>query len=385
MRQILFHIPLDRPWSFGPMGKVQMFGFGLLLLLWSALGIWLLISRIREHRPIFSSDDGWSLGRWLVVAAAIVRAPYVGAWLRVHGSPPFQDGLPIFGYGFMLFVAVASGGWLAAWRAERERLSSEKIWDLAFCLFVSGIAGARLFYLVEYRDEVFKDVTSGLGFVVAVVNLSNGGIVLYGGLIAAAVAYFVFCAVNRLRPLALLDIITPSIFLGIGFGRIGCFLNGCCYGKESNLPWAVQFPHDSATFGALVQKKLLDANALCTPPLHPTQIYSAIDGFVLAALTAWYFSRRRRNGEVFAIGLTIYPITRFLIEFIRNDEPGLLGPKLTISQWISAGMFLIAIGYIVWLSRQPAVRKPICSEPLPPERAKETAASACRRTQAAAR
>ena len=370
MRQILFHIPLDRPWSLGPLGEVRMFGFGLLLLLWSALGVWLLVSHIRQHGTQLPDNALFSVGRWLVVAAAIVLAPRLGAWLRINGSPPFQEGLPIFGYGFMLFIAVASGGWLAARRAAREHLGSDadssrdKIWDLAFCLFLSGIAGARLFYLVEYREKVFKDVTSVRDFVFTVVNLSNGGIVLYGGLIAAAVAFFVFCAVNRIRPLALLDIITPSIFLGIGFGRIGCFLNGCCYGKESTLPWAVQFPQDSATFLALVEKKLLDENALCTPALHPTQIYSALDGFVLAALTAWYFSRRRRNGEVFAIGLTIYPITRFLIEFIRNDEPGLLGPQLTISQWISAGMFLIAIGYMVWLSRRPAIREPICAEPM---------------------
>jgi phosphatidylglycerol:prolipoprotein diacylglycerol transferase len=387
MRQTLFHIPLDRPWSLGPFGEVPMFGVGLLLLLWSALGIWLLVLRLRQDGAKgFNADDTWGLIRWAFVAAILVAAPRLGAWLRVNGSPPFQEGLPIFGYGFMLFIAVASGGWLAARRAAREHLgidetsSKEKIWDLAFCLFLSGIAGARLFYLVEYRDQVFKNVTSVREFVFAVVNLSNGGIVLYGGLIAAAVAFFVFCAVNRIRPLALLDIITPSIFLGIGFGRIGCFLNGCCYGKESTLPWAVQFPRESATFVALVEKKLLDEHALCTPALHPTQIYSAIDGFVLAALTAWYFSHRRRNGEVFAIGLTIYPITRFLIEFIRNDEPGLLWPRLTISQWISAGMFLIAIGYMVWLSRRPAVREPICSGP-----ANETAARPVAGTHAAAR
>lgn len=362
MRQILFHIPLDRPISLGPLGQVNLFGVGLLLLLWSALGIWLLVARIRQ-KTAFTAEDAWSIGRWVVGAIVILAAPQLGGWLRINGSEPFKEGLPIFGYGFMLFVAVAVGGWWAALRAQREHLSSDRIWDLAFCLFISGIAGARLFYLIEYRDRVFQDVTTIPQFVVTVLNLSSGGIVLYGGLIAAAVAFFVFCGVNRIRPLALLDIITPSIFLGIGFGRIGCFLNGCCYGGPSDLPWAVSFPRDSATFGALVEKKLLSPAAACTPPLHPTQLYSAIDGFVIAALTAWYFSRRRRNGEVFAIGLFIYPITRFLIEFIRNDEPGLLGPKLTIAQWISIGMFAIALGYMTWLSRRPAVREPICSLP----------------------
>jgi len=368
MRQILFHITLDRPWSLGPFGEVPMFGFGLLLLLWAAFGVWLLIVRLRQKAPV-SWEDAGSLGRWAFVAGVILAAPYLGAWLRVHGSAPFQDGLPIFGYGFMLFIAVATGGWWAARRAEREHLPSEKIWDLAFCLFLSGIAGARLFYLVQYRDRVFQDVTTLPQFVSTVLNLSNGGIVLYGGLIAAAVGFFSFCAVHRIRPLALLDIITPSIFLGIGFGRIGCFLNGCCYGDQTTLPWGVHFPRDSATFGALVEKGLLAPDAGCTPALHPTQIYSAMDGFMLAALTAWYFYHRRRNGEVFAIGLFLYPITRFLIEFIRGDEPGLFGTPFTISQWISAAMFIVAIGYIVFLSRRPAVREPITSGPresLPP-------------------
>lgn len=357
MRQILFHIPLDSSLSLGPLGKVPVFGFGLLLLLWALLGVWWSVLRFRTPGLKYSSEDGWISGQWIGIALAIIKAPAVGAYLRENGSAPFRDGLPIFGYGFMLFVAVGVGTLVAAWRANKEGLSSDRIWDLAFVLFLSGITGARTFYLVEYRDQVFKDVHTVPDFLYTVFNLSSGGIVLYGGLIAAAVGFFSFCAVNRIRPLALLDIITPSIFLGIGFGRIGCFLNGCCYGDECNLPWAVRFPRGSATFDSLVQKKLLDPDALWTQPLHPTQIYSALDGFILAALTAWYFSRRRRNGEVFAIGLTIYPITRFLIEFIRNDEPPRYG--LTISQWISVGMFVVAIGYMFFLSRRPAVREPI--------------------------
>lgn len=364
MRQILFHIPLDRPLPLGPLGSLPIFGFGLLLVVWVLLGIRHLYGRIKEGRGL-ESDDLWSAGWWLAISALLMFAPEIGGYLRQHGTPPFRDGLPVFGYGFMLFIAVASGGWIAARRAIRHGLSPDKIWDLVFCLFLSGIAGARVFYLVQYRDRVFEHVSSPIDFVIAVVNLSNGGIVLYGGLIAASVAYFVYCNVNHIRPLALLDIITPSIFVGIGFGRIGCFLNGCCYGDQSTLPWAVSFPQDSATFGALVEKGLIQPDALCTPPLHPTQIYSAIDGFVLAALTAWYFSRRRRNGEVFAIGLLIYPITRFLIEFIRGDEPGLFGTRFTISQWISAGMFLVAIGYLTWLSRRPAVLEPLCEDPVP--------------------
>lgn len=363
MRQILFHIPLDRSVTLGPLGDVPVFGFGLLLLGWILLAVVWGILRVRESGFRLVSADGWLIGQWGLAALAIIKAPALGAYLRENGTANFRDGLPIFGYGFMLFVAVGVGTWVAAWRARREGLESDRIWDLAFCLFLSGITGARLFYLIQYRDRVFRNVNSVPEFLFTVFNLSSGGIVLYGGLLAAAVGFFTFCAVNRIRPLAMLDIITPSIFLGIGFGRIGCFLNGCCYGDECDLPWAVRFPRGSATFDALVEKNLLDPSALWTQPLHPTQIYSAIDGFVIAGLTAWYFSRRRRNGEVFAIGLTIYPITRFLIEFIRGDEPGIVG--LTISQWISVVMFSVAICYMAFLSRRPAIRESIIDKSAP--------------------
>ena len=360
MRQILFHIPLDRPWSLGPFGQVQGFGFGLVLLVWMLFGAWMVIERRKESARKFDADDSWSLARWLIGAAVIVfGAPMLGAYLRANGSPHFRDGLPIFGYGFMLFLGMASAISLATWRAEREGVPTDLIWDMAFCLFVAGIAGGRLFYLVQKREEVFANVNDIGSLLNAVFNLSQGGLVLYGALLAGAAAFFTFCHYRRVAPRGLLDIITPSIFVGIGFGRIGCFLNGCCYGDECSLPWAVQFPRGSATFDALVWKQLIPADALWTPPLHPTQLYSALDGFLIAALTFWYFSHRRRNGECFAVALMIYPVTRFVIEILRNDEGGQLGTTLTISQCVSIGLFVVNLGFMGWLSRQPAVREPI--------------------------
>ena len=381
MRQVLFHIPLDRPWSLGPLGEVQMFGFGPLLLIWLCLTALWVYARARMSFKIASSE-GWAIGQWGALGWAIMRAPALGAYLREHGSTHFRDGLPVFGYGFMLFLGMASALWLATWRAEREGVPGDLIWDMAFCLFVAGIAGGRLFYLVQKRDEVFSDVNSLRQFLYAAGNLSQGGLVLYGALLAGAASFFAYCHVRRIAPRGLLDIITPSIFVGIGFGRIGCFLNGCCYGDECELPWAVQFPRDSATFDALMYKGLVATGAPSQPPidlgrlyeqgvclpvspvawtprLHPTQLYSALDGFLIAALTFWYFRHRRRNGECFAVALMIYPVTRFVIEILRNDEGGQLGTALTISQCVSIGLFVVNLAFMGWLSRQPAVREPI--------------------------
>ena len=107
------------------------------------------------------------------------------------------------------------------------------------------------------------------------------------------------------------DVIAPSMFVGEGFGRIGCFLYGCCYGKACNLPWAVRFPPDSLTFEKLAPEGRILQNPLSTIPLHPTQLYSSFAAFVLAGILAWYFRRRPFDGAVLAMGWILYPINRF--------------------------------------------------------------------------
>ncbi len=365
MRQILFQIPLDRPWNLGPFGQVPGFGFGLVLLLWIAVGIWSMVWHYRAAGGKWKlADHGSSIATWLVVAAFIAfGAPKLGEYMRANWPGPFQTGVPIFGYGLMLFIGFSVAVALAARRAEREGLSSDVIWDLATWLFIPGILGARLFYLIQYGDKVFEGVPPAQ-WPIAALNFSQGGIVLYGALLGGAAGYFTFCYVRRLRPLGLADIIVPSVFVGIGFGRIGCFLNGCCYGRITTLPWGVRFPKDGVPFVGLVEKHLIQATDACTPPLHPTQIYSSIDGFMIAFITAWYFWHRRRNGEVLAVALVIYPVTRFCIELLRADEVGKFGTTLTISQWISIALFLINIAFMIYLSRRPAVREPIVMPPV---------------------
>lgn len=359
MRQILFQIPLDRPWNLGPFGQVPGFGFGIVLLAWCLYGAWAFYRRGKAAEWKLKAGDELSRAMtWMVVAALILLAPMWGQYCRVHGTEPFRDGLPIFGYGFMLFIGFFSGAKLASIRAKQEGLPGDLIWDLTTWLFIPGIVGARLFFLIQYGDRVFSGVPPHQWLWTAV-NLSQGGIVLYGALLGGAAGYFSFCYFRRIRPLGLADIVVPSVFLGIGFGRIGCFLNGCCYGRFTTLPWGVQFPEKSAAFAGLMEKHLIDGASGCTPPLHPTQIYSSIDGFMIALITSWYFGHRRRNGEVLSVALFIYPITRFCIELLRGDEGGKFGTTLTISQWISIALFIVNIGFMIYLSRRPPVREPI--------------------------
>lgn len=360
MRPILFHIPLDRPWNLGPLGFVPGFGFGIVLAIWIAIGIRYVVTYGRATGWKKGIAEDWFLPIiWLFGAAFITfGAPELGKFWRGLGPGPFQDGAPIFGYGLMLATGFMMGAVFAARRAESVGLSREVIWELAPWLIIPGIVGARLYYLVEYGDKVFGGRPL-IEWPLAAINLSQGGIVLYGALLGGAAGYFSFCYFYRIRPLGLADIVTPSVFVGIGFGRIGCLLYSCCYGRITDLPWGIQFPRDCVAFQGMLEKHLVDPTAICTPPLHPTQIYSSIDGFMIAAITSWYFWRRRRNGEVLAVALIIYPITRFLLETLRADEVGQFGLVLKNSQWVSIGLFLINLVYMYYLSRRPPVRDPI--------------------------
>jgi phosphatidylglycerol:prolipoprotein diacylglycerol transferase len=160
----------------------------------------------------------------------------------------------------------------------------------------------------------------------AVFKFWHGGLAYYGGLILAIPVGLWYAKKKDLGALRIADLVSPFIALGLFFGRMGCFFNGCCYGEHSDLPWATHFPgHAFAR--------------------HPTQLYEAAGTLAICAfLYLWMRPRKRAHGEVFAGLLVLYGVLRFLLEFVRADERGGFG-GLSTSQWL--GIPLIAAG--VWL------------------------------------
>jgi phosphatidylglycerol:prolipoprotein diacylglycerol transferase len=261
---------------------------------------------------------------------------------------PVFGGVPVYGYGAMLVLAFVTSTWLATWRARREKLDPDAVLDMAFWLFAGGLVGARVFYCIQYWG---RDIDS----ILDVFQYWKGGIVYYGGIFGGFLAFLIYCKVRKLPVRPYMDALTPSIAVGTLFGRLGCFLNGCCFGDVCSLPWAVSFPPHSPPWNSEVTLGMIPANALGSLTLHPTQLYSAIDAFVLLILLSAYYPLRRRDGEVFGMLLLTYPVTRFLIEFLRNDEP-IFFLGLTISQTISLGILAICAAYWLWLSRYPRER-----------------------------
>jgi len=254
-------------------------------------------------------------------------------------------GVRVFGFGAMIVLAFISATWLACWRATREKLDPDVVMDMSFWVVFFGMVGARLFYCIEYWGVEIKSLWD-------VLQYWKGGIVFYGGVIGSTAAFLIY---SRLRPFPLrpyMDVLAPSIAVGIFFGRLGCFLNGCCYGDACQFPWAVSFPKLSPPWLHHAALGMISRDAAWSLPIHPTQIYSAIDGLVLLLLLSAYYPFRRRHGEVMALLMVTYPVSRFLIEYLRNDE-GAFFAGLTISQNISVALFLTGLLLWAWLRQQP--------------------------------
>ncbi len=230
MCQTLFVIPKQ-------IAGLDVFGFGWLLAIWGVISIGLVAWSLRRHG--WSGETRGQIGVVVIVALAIAFLfPVV-----VDGR---LGGLAIRGYGAMLLLAVIAGVALSLYRAQRVGLNPEIILSLGTWFFVWGILGARAFYVIEYWDRFQKPTLAQSVF--AILNLTQGGLVVYGSLLAGGAALIVFVRKYHLPGLALADLIAPGVVLGIGLGRLGCFMNGCCYGGPSDLPWAVQFPPESPAF-----------------------------------------------------------------------------------------------------------------------------------------
>jgi phosphatidylglycerol:prolipoprotein diacylglycerol transferase len=256
-------------------------------------------------------------------------------------------GLRLHGFSLMMVLACFGALGLTVWRARRERLDPEAVFGLATWLYTGGFIGARILYLVQH-PEAMQHVGD-------VVKIWQGGIVFYGCILGGLAGSLLYWVRQPFPFRAMADAVAPALALGYGLGRIGCFLNGCCFGETTGCPLAVAFPAGSPVWLHHLQRGLISPSAPCSLAVHPTQLYGAFDGLVLLGLLTWFFPRRRRDGEVMALLMVTYPVLRFGNECLRDDEEAVLA-GLTSAQAIS--IVLLLCGLLTWcyLARQPRGR-----------------------------
>jgi phosphatidylglycerol:prolipoprotein diacylglycerol transferase len=275
-------------------------------------------------------------------------------------------GWSLHSFGPLLLIACAAALWLANRRARREGIDPDTVPDLAVWLFAGGFIGARLQFLLQnpgtlaHWTDAFK--------------VWQGGITFYGCILGGLAGSLIFWSRRRFPFLATADAVAPALALAVAIGRVGCFLNGCCFGEVCQAPWAVRFPAESFAWVRHVEAGWIAPWAPRSLPVHPKQLYLAAGGLGLFGLLTWYFPRRRRDGEVMALLMVAYPITRFATEFLRGDADGWYGP-FTISQYIS--LALAGLGLAAWRALPPGLLATgpatVAGEPAPPEEGRAAA------------
>ena len=250
-------------------------------------------------------------------------------------------------YGLMMMTAFIAGIWLAVRRGRARGVPAEFIQDISTVILLSSLLGARGLYILTHLDEFRGDWWSTVNPMQADGTIGIAGLVLVGGVLAAIPAAIWYTRKRGQNVLEVIDLLSPSLALGMALGRVGCLLNGCCYGKSCELPWAITYPESS-------HLHMLGA-------IHPTQAYLMLGDLGLMALLLWLARRRRFPGQIFASFLMAYAPLRFTVEFLRDYEASMiLGQvgtwSVTTSQMISLGMFLVgAVLHRMWSGGAPTV------------------------------
>ena len=235
--------------------------------------------------------------------------------------------LTVHGYGLMIGIGVLCCIFTGMKRAKKNGLSEDAVIDIAIWGLLAGFLGAKLLYVIVEWKRFLADPLSVLG---------SEGFVVYGGIIAGVLAAIIYCKRKKLVILEYFDLCSASIALAQGFGRIGCFLAGCCYGRETTSSLGVVFPEGSLAPAGV---KVL-----------PTQLFSSAGDFGIMFVLLWHYHHRKKVGDTGFLYMLLYGIGRFGIEFLRNDNRGEVGIFST-SQFISLFIIAAAILLFFWRNR----------------------------------
>lgn len=253
-------------------------------------------------------------------------------------------GFPIRSWSVMLITGFIVAWWLASRRSERYGITRDQLSSLALTMLLSGIVGARVFWVAQdwhnYRDDWLQ-----------VFNFTEGGMTSFGGLFFGVAALLVWCRRARLSALAALDLIAAPALIAIGIGRIGCFLHGCCYGSPCDLPWAVTVHAEDGT----------------TYLGHPAQLYDSLMNLTSGAGLFWYERRshalkRYKAGLSFSLALVLSGATRFIYEMFRigsSSEPVSKGAAITDAQVVAILMVVAGIILLILFGRRGATLRSV--------------------------
>ncbi len=251
-------------------------------------------------------------------------------------------GLTVALYGVVIGIGMFVGVSLVVYMAKKEGYKPEDIYDLALCLLICGIIGARLYY-VAFSWEYYKD---HLG---SIFNIRQGGLAIYGGVLAGFFALCVFCKVKKMKILAVADLAILGVLVGQIFGRWGNFTNRECFGGYTDGLLAMRLPI-SAVRSSDITPEIMEHVAVGTNyiQVHPTFLYESLFNLALLLLILFVFWKKRTfDGEMMLCYFGGYGIGRFFIEGLRTDSLMIPSTNIAVSQML--GMVLFVVSLSVWL------------------------------------
>jgi phosphatidylglycerol---prolipoprotein diacylglyceryl transferase len=258
--------------------------------------------------------------------------------------------LPIHWYGVMMATGFLAG--LTSWVLLGRTCNRDAQFcsDLMFWVMLSGVFGARIAYVVE-NWSLYADSP------LAILKLNQGGLIFYGGLIAAGAVIVFYARQRGERALPLVDFSLTAVPLAHAFGRIGCFLHGCCFGKCTDLPLGVRFPQGTGAWISHHSADLIGEMAPLSKAVHPVQLYEAAYNLIIYGVLVLIFRRSTRAGTVSAAYMMLYSLGRFALEFFRGDRGVRLEiGSLSVGQAVSIPIFLLGVVLLLsvrFLKRSP--------------------------------
>ncbi|MCL5074556.1 MAG: prolipoprotein diacylglyceryl transferase [Chloroflexi bacterium] len=227
-------------------------------------------------------------------------------------------GLTIRSYTLMIEIGLIVGLLVAYKEARRLGFTAEQFIDLAIWVVVAAVVGTRLYYVAINWPEFEHDWWG-------IIRTWEGGLVFHGALLGGLLAAIIYVHTHRLPFWPVADFAAPGLILGQAIGRIGCFLNGCCYGVATTLPWGVTFPWNAGE------------------RLQPTQLYESAANFGIFAILWGLRKNKPWDGFLFVSYLILYSSVRFTLEFVRGD-PAQVFDSLRLAQWVSLALLILGIG-----------------------------------------
>jgi len=246
-------------------------------------------------------------------------------------------------YGVMLAAAFAVGFFVAVKNGKKRNLDFDQIYSLTIVIIFSSIIGARLAYVIFHLEEFEGRWLDIISPIQSTGQIGISGMVALGGVVCAVIVSLIYVKKKNISAADATDALTPSLALGLAIGRVGCFFNGCCFGKECHLPWGMSFPKGSIShyvYGDI--------------PLHPTQIYAVIYNLLIFAVLMRTAKIPGLRGMQFPVFLVLYGIFRGMNESLRyyggHEEGMRLFGSITFSQLVSivfvlSGLIILIYNY----------------------------------------